>query len=360
MARYGTVSDFHVISGFVYRGCALAVMLALLPAAAWSQDPVVKPPSGTTTFERLPAPMPTARQLPDGRIEVRWPAVEGAVRYDIRRSVPPAAQTVISRPNPAETTYVDSDVKAGSTYYYVVGAVDSAGTLGLRAGTPPVTATITPGTTTTTTSTPTTATGSPTETVDITVYVKGLNPPSLQLTFRSSPYAGHLERWIFRASATDPTQLDPLSKTTTSLGDIPASGSSATDSFASATYQRWVKYQLVRQGLIGESYIHVSAPLVIPAATTTTTSTTTTAAATSPEATIVTAPPATVGAGATFSVSSDAGSGARWLSLNESIATVDQNGAVTGRAAGSTRVIAATTASDGSLKVVAIPVTVTP
>lgn len=335
-------------------------MLALLPVPAWSQD-VIKPPGGTTTIiERLPAPMPTARQLPDGRIEVRWPAVEGAVKYDIRRSVPPAAQTVISRPNPAETTYVDADVKAGSTYYYAVAAIDSAGTMGLRAGTPPVTATTTPGTTTTTTttSTPTTATGSSTETVDITVYVTAPNPPSLRLTFPSSPYGGRLERWIFRASTTDPTQLDPLSKTITSLGDIPASGSSANDSLASATYPRWVKYQLVRQGVFAESYTHVSAPLLIPAATTTTTTTTPVTA--SPSATIVTAALATVAAGATISVSSAGGSGARWLSLNESVATVDQSGTVTGRAAGSTRVIAATTASDGSLKVVAIPVTVTP
>src|SRR6187399_364262 len=95
----------------------IGILLALLPAVAWPQD-VIKPPGGTTTLDRLPAPAPTARQLPDGRIEVRWPAVEGAVKYDIRRSVPPTAQTVLSPPNPADTTYLDSDVKAGSAYYY--------------------------------------------------------------------------------------------------------------------------------------------------------------------------------------------------------------------------------------------------
>lgn len=129
----------------VLRPISIAAFVALagmIPARA-AQDPVDKPRTDPTTLDRLPAPTSvTARQLPDGRIEVRWNAVEGAARYDVWRSVPPAPQMMVSRPNPADTTYIDTDVKAGSTYYYVIGAVARGGTTtGLRAGSRPVTAT---------------------------------------------------------------------------------------------------------------------------------------------------------------------------------------------------------------------------
>jgi len=42
----------------------------------------------------------------------------------------------------------------------------------------------------------------------------------------------------------------------------------------------------------------------------------------------------------------------------EGVATVDASGTITGRTAGTTQVIAVTTASDGALRVNAIPVTV--
>ena len=56
--------------GRLQRALAIGVCLALLPNVVRSQN-VIKPSAGTTTtYERLPAPKPTARQLPDGRIEV--------------------------------------------------------------------------------------------------------------------------------------------------------------------------------------------------------------------------------------------------------------------------------------------------
>ena len=95
---------------------ALVATFALFLArpTAQTQDQTIKP---TATQDRLPAPKPTARQLPDGRIEVSWPAVEGAAKYQVWRSVPPAPQALLS-PDQTSTTYIDSDVKAGSTYYY--------------------------------------------------------------------------------------------------------------------------------------------------------------------------------------------------------------------------------------------------
>ncbi|HEU4681748.1 MAG TPA: hypothetical protein VFS51_08385, partial [Gemmatimonadales bacterium] len=53
-----------------------------------------------------------------------WPAVEGAVKYQLTRSVPPVGEAVLSQPNPGDTVYLDSDVKAWSTYYYVVAPID--------------------------------------------------------------------------------------------------------------------------------------------------------------------------------------------------------------------------------------------
>lgn len=119
---------------------ALFTVSPVVTSAA--QDPVIKP--GTTaTLDRLPVPTSvTARQLADGRIELRWNAVEGAARYEVWRSVPPGAQTVVTRPNPSDTTYIDSDVKVGSTYYYMVAAVSANGAIGLKAGSQPVKATI--------------------------------------------------------------------------------------------------------------------------------------------------------------------------------------------------------------------------
>ena len=74
------------------------------------------------------------------------------MKYQITRSVPPTAAVVLATA-PTDTLFLDSDVKAGSTYYYLVGAYNDAGTLGLRAGSAPVTATMSAsGTTATTTS----------------------------------------------------------------------------------------------------------------------------------------------------------------------------------------------------------------
>jgi hypothetical protein len=77
-------------------------------------------------------------QLPDGHIRVVWSAVDGAVRYKLSRSVPPVPDAPVSLPNPSDTQYVDSDVKPGSTYYYVVLAVDEAGLAGIKATAAPV------------------------------------------------------------------------------------------------------------------------------------------------------------------------------------------------------------------------------
>jgi len=126
------------------------LIVALIGApliSAVAQVPVRKGVEGG--LDRLPAPRPVvARQLADGRIQVTWGSVPGAESYQISRSVPPTGIRILAPADPADTVYLDSDVKPGSTYYYSVATVGGDGGPGLKtaaapvtaAGTPPVTA----------------------------------------------------------------------------------------------------------------------------------------------------------------------------------------------------------------------------
>ena len=121
------------------RYSAILISAVTLASAVPLSAQEIKPRS---TTERLPKPASfSASQQPDGRIRVVWSVVDGAVRYKLIRSVPPTPSAPVTLPNASDTHYVDTDVKPGSTYYYVVSAVNEAGIEGLRAGTNPVTAT---------------------------------------------------------------------------------------------------------------------------------------------------------------------------------------------------------------------------
>jgi hypothetical protein len=116
-----------------------ATALIGLVSPAQGQE-IVKPREPTGT-ERLPAPARiTAAQQPDGHIRVVWSAVEGAAKYNLARSVPPASAAAVALSNPTDTQFVDSDVKPGSTYYYIVSATGESGVQGLKLGAAPVTA----------------------------------------------------------------------------------------------------------------------------------------------------------------------------------------------------------------------------
>jgi hypothetical protein len=112
--------------------CLSITLLAIgHPLAIRAQDPVIKPIAGARGG-RLPAPKTvTATQESDGRIRVVWNAVTGATSYRIVRSVPPAPMAALT-PNRTDTVFFDSDVNAGSTYYYQIAAVDEGGLLGLN------------------------------------------------------------------------------------------------------------------------------------------------------------------------------------------------------------------------------------
>jgi hypothetical protein len=106
-------------------------------AAATAQ---VDKPRTVSRTDRLPAPAKiTATQIvPGGPIHVVWNAVDGAEKYSVTRSVPPNPAEPVTLPNPADTVYIERDPLPGSTYYYLVGAINEAGILGLRASAPPI------------------------------------------------------------------------------------------------------------------------------------------------------------------------------------------------------------------------------
>ncbi len=111
-----------------------ALMLAAAAGPLGAQEIKPRPASGAST-DRLPRPVAvSAAQQPDGPIRVVWRALAGAARYKVVRSVPPAVAAALILPNPGDTQYVDTDVKPGSTYYYVVSGINEAGIEGMRAG----------------------------------------------------------------------------------------------------------------------------------------------------------------------------------------------------------------------------------
>jgi hypothetical protein len=126
----------------VFRYAAILFSAVVLASAGALGAQEIKPRSTpTSTTMRLPKPSSiSAAQQPDGRIRVVWSAVEGAARYKLIRSVPPNPSSPVTLPNAPDTQYVDADVKPGSSYYYLVSAVDEAGMEGLKAGSAPVVA----------------------------------------------------------------------------------------------------------------------------------------------------------------------------------------------------------------------------
>jgi hypothetical protein len=122
----------------VFRLTAALLAFVCLPVVLTAQEEV-KP---RTSTERLPAPnQVTASQIqPSGEIRVVWSAVDGAVRYSLTRSVPPAPAALVPLPDSPDTVYIDRDVKPGSTYYYLIGAINEAGITGLKKSAAPVTA----------------------------------------------------------------------------------------------------------------------------------------------------------------------------------------------------------------------------
>ncbi len=116
---------------------SLTAALTLVAGSVTAQ--VTKPRTSSGDLDRLPAPAPMiAAQQDDGRIRVTWGGVVGAAKYSLTRSVPNVGSGLLTLPNPSDTTFVDSDVKPGYTYYYLVQALTESGGAGMKATTEPV------------------------------------------------------------------------------------------------------------------------------------------------------------------------------------------------------------------------------
>jgi hypothetical protein len=123
------------------RAYATMLLAATLVGAfaAETSAQVIKPRNPPPSSGRLPAPAKvSASQQPDGKIRVVWSSVDNATKYVLIRSVPPVPAAAVALPNPSDTLYVDSDVKPGSYYYYVVNADNEERVGGMKASAPPV------------------------------------------------------------------------------------------------------------------------------------------------------------------------------------------------------------------------------
>jgi fibronectin type 3 domain-containing protein len=111
------------------RYLAATVCLALLAGckldsanSTASQTPTSVPP--TVTVASVPANL--AANAGNGSVTLTWAASSGANSYHVKRATSsggPYAQVG----SPASTSYTDSSVANGTTYYYVVSSLDSAG-----------------------------------------------------------------------------------------------------------------------------------------------------------------------------------------------------------------------------------------
>jgi cellulose 1,4-beta-cellobiosidase len=87
--------------------------------------------SATPQAAPAPPPMPTGLVAAAGinQVSLQWSAAAGATSYHVQRATTNGGPyTTIA--SPTSTSYVDSGLTAGVTYYYVVSAVNSAGESG--------------------------------------------------------------------------------------------------------------------------------------------------------------------------------------------------------------------------------------
>jgi fibronectin type 3 domain-containing protein len=63
----------------------------------------------------------------DAKVNLSWNAVSGAHSYNLKRTVIPGGTYITIATNISSTSYVDRTVTNGTTYYYIVTAIDGNG-----------------------------------------------------------------------------------------------------------------------------------------------------------------------------------------------------------------------------------------
>ncbi|MBP2632047.1 MAG: hypothetical protein H6Q70_2675 [Firmicutes bacterium] len=75
----------------------------------------------------IPAPIDLVATAGDSQVTLSWTAVDGATGYNVKRSTTAGGPYTTIASNVSGTTYVDTSVTNGTTYYYVVTAVNVDG-----------------------------------------------------------------------------------------------------------------------------------------------------------------------------------------------------------------------------------------
>jgi cellulose 1,4-beta-cellobiosidase len=85
--------------------------------------------NATPTAPAVPPPTPTGLQVTAGNAQVSlsWNASAGATSYNVKRSTAGGGPFSATLASPAVTNYIDTAVTNGTTYYYVVSAVNASG-----------------------------------------------------------------------------------------------------------------------------------------------------------------------------------------------------------------------------------------
>ncbi len=81
------------------------------------------------TFEKLPSVLEVT-STENTNVDLSWTGAEDATSYNVKRSQTPGGPYETIASNIMATTYTDTDVTNGTTYYYVVSAVNTAGESG--------------------------------------------------------------------------------------------------------------------------------------------------------------------------------------------------------------------------------------
>ena len=111
------------------RGCMATVCLALLGGCGGGSDTAANPVDPTTSNPTVTIPsVPTGVGATAGNAQasITWSASSGATSYHVKRSTT-AGGPYTQVGAPTSGSYTDTSLTNGTTYYYVVAALDSAG-----------------------------------------------------------------------------------------------------------------------------------------------------------------------------------------------------------------------------------------
>jgi hypothetical protein len=310
---------------------ALVLLAALPMAQAMAQRPLPSGPvTAPTATGRLTAPRGvTVQQTAPGEITLTWNSVPGAKSYVIGRAVGSEGfRRMLDASTGAETVYVDRRSAAGVKHVYTITPISSADVSGIRATSGSIVPTAPSG-----------GAGAPAAAAFIVAQAYG---PDIVLRWQGT--GGASVYWYRPFVDGIPEAPTRLTQSSVTIRGMPPGRH---------------RFELVAASVLGgrQSVVATSAEVTIAATTTGGTATGTPATTTSGTTGFVpSAPPVTVRVGGTITASAQG----QWSSLAPSIASVAADGTITGRAVGSTSVVALAVEPGGAMRVTVVRVDVLP